>query len=163
MKKNSLSVCGKGQKNIFMGLAYFRVFRNSDVTFLQVIDGQDSESEVVFFWPAFHWRKSGQSKTSFFILRLLAVLIELCYRLSRALNPNPQPIFWPRFHWSGMGQSEMSFFILRLLAVLIKLCYRLSRALNPNPQPIFLAEISLIRNGPIRNELSYFKTFGRSD
>ena len=30
---------------------------------------------------------------SFFILRLLAILIKLCYRLSRALNPNPQPIF----------------------------------------------------------------------
>ena len=36
-------------------------------------------------------------------------------------------------------------------------------ALNPNPKPIFLAGISLVRNGPIRNELFYLKTFGRFD
>ena len=36
-------------------------------------------------------------------------------------------------------------------------------ALNPNPKRIFLAWISLVRNGPIRNEFFYFKTFGHFD
>ena len=35
--------------------------------------------------------------------------------------------------------------------------------MNPNLEPIFLAEISLAKNGPIRNEFFYFKTFGRFD
>jgi len=57
----------------------------------------------------------------------------------------------------------MTFSILRVLAILIEVSYRLSMALNPNPEPIFLAGISLVRNGPIRNELFYFKTFGHFD
>ena len=67
--------------------------------------------------------------------------------------------FWPRFHWPGTGQSEMSFSILRLLAVLIELSYRLPMSLNPNPKPIFLAEISLVRNRPIKNELFIIRFF----
>ena len=57
----------------------------------------------------------------------------------------------------------MSFSILRLLAVSIELSYRLSMALNPNPKPIFLAEVSLVENRPIRNELSYVTAFDRFD
>ena len=56
-----------------------------------------------------------------------------------------------------------SYLILRLLAVLIKYCYRLSTTPNLNLKPIFLAEVSLVENRPIKNELSYFKTFGRFD
>jgi len=49
--------------------------------------------------------------------------------------------------------------LLRVFAVLMKLCYRLSRTLNPNPKHISLAEVSLVGSRPIRNQLSYFKTF----
>ena len=36
-------------------------------------------------------------------------------------------------------------------------------ALNLNPKPIFFAEVSSVRNRPIRNEFFYFKTFRRFD
>ena len=35
----------------------------------------------------------------------------LCRRISRVLNPNPEPIFWPRFHWSGAERSKTNFLI----------------------------------------------------
>ena len=55
------------------------------------------------------------------------------------------------------------YLILTFLAVLIELYYRLSMALAPKPKPIALAEVSLVGNWPIKNELSYFKAFGRFD
>ena len=62
-----------------------------------------------------------------------------------------------------VDQSETDFLIVTLLAILIELCYRLSRALNPNPKPISLADASLGRNRPMRNDVSFFKAFSFSD
>ena len=89
--------------------------------------------------------------------------MQLCHRLSMARIPNPKSVFWPAFHWLKSGQSKTEFLILRLLAVVIELLCRLSRALNLNPWPISSGEVSLARSWRIRDEVSYFKTFGGSD
>ena len=100
-----------------------------------------------------------QSETSFFILRLLKVLIELSYRLSMSRSPNLRSDFVPP-PFQETDQSESSFFILTLFEVLIELYYRLSRSRSPNLRSDFAP---LPKNRPIRIELFYFKAFRSSD
>jgi len=49
-----------------------------------------------FFWPRFHWSGTGQSEMTFSIVRVLAILIEVSYRLSMALNPESGAHFFGR-------------------------------------------------------------------
>jgi hypothetical protein len=85
-------------------LFYFKIFQNFDRTLLQVIGASSSNLRLVFLLP---FRKervlqfknvamfvvSIQSETSCFILRLSALLMKLCLRLSGAWNPNPNSDF----------------------------------------------------------------------
>ena len=100
---------------------------------------------------------------SFFILRLLAILIKRCYRLSRALNPNPRPIFLAEISFVRNRPISNEFFYFKTFGRFDQTVLYVIEGLESESEAHFLAEISLVGSQPIRNELSYFKTFGRSD
>jgi hypothetical protein len=66
-------------KPIRFQLFYFSSFQCSDETFLEIIDAQESESEVGFSLGVSIGQKLDQSKTSFSIFRLFGVRIKLYY------------------------------------------------------------------------------------
>jgi hypothetical protein len=78
-------------------LFYFSSFQCSDETFPEVIDAQESESEVRFslWFPI--GQKLDQSEISYSIFRLFGVPMKFCYRLSMSRNPNPMSNYSSEF------------------------------------------------------------------
>jgi hypothetical protein len=95
MHKVCLSICLS--KPIRNELLYFSSFRCSEKSLLQVIDAQESESEVGFSLWVSIGQKLDQSETSFSIFLFFDVLRKVCYRLSVPSNSNPRSDFLSEF------------------------------------------------------------------
>jgi hypothetical protein len=78
-------------------LFYFSSFQCSDETLLEVIDAQESESEVRFSLRVSIGQKLDQSAMSFSIFYLFNFLMKLYHRLSMPKNQNPKSDFLCEF------------------------------------------------------------------
>ncbi len=78
-------------------LFYFSSFQCSDETLSEVIDAQESESEVRFTLRVSIGQKLDQSAMSFSTFHLFNVLMKLYHRLSMPRNPNLKSDFLCEF------------------------------------------------------------------
>ena len=154
MKKNSLFVClcvclHQGQKNITVQTLEKLDGSCSDKSLLQVIDTQESESEVGFSLRASIGQKLDQSETNFSIFRLFDVLIKVYYRLSMPRNPNPRQNFPSGMKWLAVSDAPKG--RRRTTRRLISMIQLLDAAVKIRRKCSILLEVSAQRTVVLRN------------
>jgi hypothetical protein len=113
-----LCVC---PKPIRFQLFYFSSVQCSDETLLEVIDAQESESEVRLSLWVLIGQKLDQSEISYSIFRLFGVPIKFCQRLSMSRNPNPM---WNRSSEFSFLKERVTWqkFALKIHSVCLYVC-----------------------------------------
>jgi hypothetical protein len=138
-------------------IIYIRSFQSFDRTLLEVIGGQESESEVRFSIRPPHWLECRPIRNELFYIRSFQSFDRTLLEVIGGQETISEVGLWtPLETWPIRNER----FYCEIFEVLIKLYYKLSENRSQNRRLDFGSTLEF---RPISNELFYQKAFGRFD